>query len=87
MRATLSILPVMKNEPSGDHARSYISAIVAPHIFFTLHVSRSSDLSSPKAAVCDAGSACVHSITFPSSPALASTSPVLVSPGTRNERD
>ena len=26
MRATLSMLPVTKNMPSGDHARSYISA-------------------------------------------------------------
>lgn len=78
IRAILSMLPVMKNDPSGDHARSYISAIMAPHIFLTLHVSNSSDLSSPKADVCELLSAWVQRITFPSSPALARTSPVKI---------
>lgn len=76
IRATLSILPVTKCRPSGDHARSYISdPVLDLHIVFTRQCSRSSDVSSPK-VVCRAGlSEGAHSSTLPSSPAEARSSP------------
>jgi hypothetical protein len=75
--ATLSMLPVMKNIPSGDHARSYISdPVLDLHIVLTRQCSTSSLSSSPRAD-CNAGfSDGVHSSTLPSSPADASSSPL-----------
>lgn len=74
IRAELSIAPVMKYLPSGDHAKSYISAPVeVRHICRILHVSLSSTWSSPMAVV--GTSDCTQSSTFPSSPADASSSP------------
>ena len=49
IRATLSMLPVTKNVPSGDHAKSYISdPLLDLHIVLTLQCSKSSSPSSPK---------------------------------------
>src|SRR5436305_15299933 len=39
IRAMLSMLPVIKNSPSGDQARSYISEPIDRHMCFCLHVS------------------------------------------------
>jgi len=76
-RAMLSILPVMKKTPSGDHAKSYISDPMDLHICLSLHVSLSSSSSSPNAV---AGfvppSDGTQRITVPSSPADASISPI-----------
>lgn len=75
--ATLSMLPVMKNIPSGDQARSYISEpLLDLHIVLTLHVSTSSCASSPKVELCAGFSEGTHRRTLPSSPAVASISPV-----------
>ena len=66
----------MKKTPSGDHAKSYISAPVDDlHMCFTLQVSLSSAFSSPSAV---AGmSEGTQSRTLPSSPADASVSPAI----------
>ena len=75
--ATLSMLPVMKNIPSGDHARSYISEpLLDLHIVLTLHVSTSSCASSPNVELCAGFSEGTQRRTFPSSPAVASISPI-----------
>lgn len=67
------MLPIMKNEASGDHARSYISVPSERHMCFVRHVSLSSRPSAPKVGwwVSDR----THKITFPSSPADARSSP------------
>lgn len=72
--AVLSTPPVMKYIPSGDQARSYISAPVDDlHICLTLQVSLSSAFSSPRVVI-DVSEG-THRRTFPSSPAEASISP------------
>ena len=76
--ATLSMLPVMKNIPSGDHAKSYISEpLLDLHIVLTLHVSTSSCASSPNVELCAGFSEGTQRRTLPSSPAVASISPVV----------
>jgi hypothetical protein len=78
--ATLSMLPVMKNIPSGDHAKSYISEpLLDLHIVLTLQVSTSSCASSPNVELCAGFSEGTQRRTLPSSPAVASISPVAVS--------
>lgn len=83
MRATLSMLPVMKKVPSGDQARSYISDPEERHMCFTRQVSLSSSPSSPKAVVRTWVSDGTHRSVLPSSPALASISPVAREPSSR----
>ena len=64
----------MKKTPSGDHAKSYISAPVDDlHMCFTRQVSLSSAFSSPSAV--PGISEGTQSRTLPSSPADASVSP------------
>ncbi|KAI7197813.1 hypothetical protein KC363_g143 [Hortaea werneckii] len=76
IRATLSMLPVMKNCPSGDQARSYISEpLLDLHIVLTRQCSTSSCPSSPKLELRAGFSEGTHSSTLPSSPAVASSSP------------
>lgn len=76
--AVLSTPPVIKYTPSGDQARSYISApLDVRHICLILQVSLSPACSSPIGAM-DA-SAGTHSRTLPSSPADASISPKIPS--------
>lgn len=75
MRAMLSMLPMMKYAPSGDQARSYISAPLDRHMCFVRHVSLSSNPSDPKAAAWRWFSAGTQRMTFPSSPAEARSSP------------
>src|SRR5689334_2777675 len=70
----LSMLPMMKCTPSGDQARSYISAPLDRHICFARHASLSSTPSEPKWV--GAASLGTQRITLPSSPAEASISPV-----------
>lgn len=53
MRATLSMLPVMKKIPSGDQARSYISEPDERHMCLTRQVSLSSSASSPNVGACE----------------------------------
>src|SRR4051812_38409014 len=67
------MLPMIKNDASGDHARSYISVPSDRHMCFVRHVSLSSRPSEPNVGwwVSDR----THKITFPSSPADARTSP------------
>ena len=68
------MLPVTKNVPSGDQARSYISdPLLDLHIVFTRQCSTSSWPSSPKLAVGNSDG--VRSRTLPSSPAEARSSP------------
>lgn len=69
------MLPVMKNTASGDQARSYISDPKDLHMCLTLHVSLSSRPSSPNAVAGCWISAGTHKRVFPSSPAVARTSP------------
>ena len=76
IRATLSILPIIKYMASGDQAKSYISAPEERHICLTLHTSSSSVPSPPNAGIAVFPSSNDHNITFPSSPADARTSPV-----------
>lgn len=69
----------MKNTPSGDHARSYISDPDERHMCFIRHVSLSSLLSSPNAGPRVWVSEGTHRSVLPSSPALASISPSKIS--------
>jgi hypothetical protein len=73
--AILSMLPDKIKVPSGDHARSYISEPIDLHMCFTLHVSLSPSPSSPNAP-CSWFSEGTHIKMLPSSPALASVSPL-----------
>jgi hypothetical protein len=69
----------MKYTPSGDHAKSYISAPVDRHMCLTLHDSLSSRTSSsPNAGfgTCESGT---QITTLPSSPAEARISPSRIS--------
>lgn len=69
------MLPMMKYTPSGDQARSYISAPDDRHICFVLHTSLSSVPSPPKAGTAVLPSSKTHRMILPSSPAEASRSP------------
>lgn len=80
MRAILSMLPVMKNIPSGDQAKSYISDPEERHMCLMRQVSLSSRASSPKAGVWEWVSDGTQSKVLPSSPALASISPKYFQP-------
>lgn len=71
--ATLSMLPMMKYEPSGDQARSYISEPDDRHMCFVRQLSLSSKPSLPKAGLLDSEG--TQMMTFPSSPAEARVSP------------
>jgi len=78
------MLPVTKYVPSGDQARSYISWFDADEVEerkmrVWFQYSLSSRSSSPKPRDVGFLSVGVHIMMFPSSPALASSSPVALS--------